>query len=227
MPRTLGPWSFRVRLLALQLTLFVMFHLVLDRKKIMLNHVGTEQLETNRLILRQHRMTDADDMHNNWVTDPEVCRFWTWEPHENMEETKAVLAEWIEDYRRIDTYHWIIVLKSISQAIGYIYLADIDNTNDSVSVHYALSQKYWNQGIMSEACKRVIDFAFGVLGAEKVHSHHHIENPASGRVMQKSGMRYVKTAYKELVPKHITGSERLSGKHCYYEIESSDWKRTQ
>ena len=63
---------------------------------------------------------------------------------------------------------------------------------------------------MSEACKRVVDFAFNVLGAEKVHTNHHIENPASGKVMQKCGMRYVKTAYKELAPKHISGSERLS-----------------
>ena len=66
----------------------------------MLNHVGTEQLETNRLILRRHKMTDADDMYNNWVTDPEVCRFWSWEPHKNIEETKGLLAGWIEEYKK-------------------------------------------------------------------------------------------------------------------------------
>ena len=193
----------------------------------MLNHVGTEQLETNRLILRRHKMNDADDMYNNWVTDTEVCRFWSWEPHKNIEETKGVLAGWIEEYKKTDTYHWIIILKSISQAVGYIYFADIDDTNNSVSVHYALSRKYWKQGIMSEACKRVIDFAFTVLGAEKVHTTHHIENPASGKVMQKCGMRYVKTAYEELAPKHISGSERLSGNRCHYELKLADWKRTQ
>ena len=69
---------------------------------------------------------------------------------------------------------------------------------------------------MSEACKRVIDSAFRVLGAEKVHSTHHIENPLSGKVMQKCGMHYLKITYEELVPKHISGSEHLSRNHCHY-----------
>ena len=191
----------------------------------MLNHVGTEPLETDRLILRRHKMTDAGNIYNNWVTDPEVCRFWSWEAHKDIEETKGLLAGWIEEYKKADTYHWIIVLKSISQAIGYIYLADIDDSNNSVSLHYALSRKYWKQGITTEACKRVIDFAFDILGAEKVHSYHHIENPASGKVMQKCGMRYVKTAFKELAPKHLSGDGHLSGNRCYYEINLSDWSR--
>jgi [ribosomal protein S5]-alanine N-acetyltransferase len=186
----------------------------------MLNHVGTQTLESSRLILRWHEMTDADDMYNNWVTDPDVCRFWQWEPHENVEETKGLLAGWIEEYNQSDTYHWIIVLKEISQAIGYIYLADIDDISNSVSVHFSLSKKYWNQGIMTEACKCVLEFTFNVLRAERVHTNHHIDNPASGRVQQKSGMKYIKTAYKQ-VPEY----EQISGDYCYYEITSSDWKR--
>ena len=89
-----------------------------------------------------------------------------------------------------------MVSKNISEAIGYIYLADIDDTKNSVSVHYALSQKYWKQGIMTEVCKCVLNFAFNVLGLETVHTNHHIDNPASGRVLQKSGMKYIKTEYK-------------------------------
>lgn len=183
----------------------------------MLNHVGTQQLETSRLILRQYEMSDAYDMYNNWVTDPEVCRFWSWKPHESIDETKASLAGWIEAYTKSDNYHWVIVLKNISQAIGYIYLADIDDTNNSVSVHYALSRMYWNQGIMTEACKCVLEFAFKVLGTDKVHTNHHIDNPASGQVLLKSGMQYIKT-----VCKHVPDHDYLSGDRCYYEIVLSD-----
>lgn len=86
----------------------------------MLNHVGTQTLETTRLILRRYEAADADDMFRNWVTDPEVSKFWGWKPHENIEETKALLAGWIEDYHHLETYHWVIILKSISQAVGYI-----------------------------------------------------------------------------------------------------------
>lgn len=186
----------------------------------MMNHTGTVTLETDRLILRRYEMSDAEDMYNNWVADPEVARFWQWEPHESIEETKGFLKLWIEEYKKPDNYLWTIVLKSISQAIGYIYLADVNDTENSVSVHYALSRKHWNRGIMPETCNRVLEFAFDVLGAERVYTHHHIDNGASGKVMQKCGMRHYKTAYREM-PEY----EQISGDYCYYEIVSADWKR--
>ena len=119
-------------------------------------HLGTKTIETDRLILRKHELSDADDMFQNWVTDPEVSRFWGWQPHKNIEETKSLLAGWIEDYKKIDTYHWIIELKRISQAIGYIYLNEFNDTIESASIHFALGRKYWNQGIMAEACNAIL-----------------------------------------------------------------------
>ena len=180
-----------------------------------MTHKGTIPLQTNRLILRRFRQTDAENMYNNWVTDSEVSRFWSWEPHKDISETKGLLSTWIEEYVKIDTYHWVIELEEISQAIGYIYLSDIDDVNNTVSVHYALSRKYWGKGIMTEACKRVFDFAFNELGVKKIHTHHHIENPASGRVLLKSGMKYIKTEYK-----HFSYCERISADYCFYEIEN-------
>lgn len=185
----------------------------------MLHHVGTQFLETNRLVLRRYQISDADDMYRNWVTDPEVCRFWQWKPHKNIDETKTLLSGWISEYEKSDTYHWVIVLKKNAEAIGYLYLADIDDINNSLSIHYALSRKHWNKGIMTEACNCVMDFAFTVLGAQRIYSYHHKDNPASGRVLQKSGLRHIKTAYKEILE-----HEQISGEYCYYEITVSDWK---
>ena len=185
----------------------------------MINHMGTQTIETNRLILRKYEITDADDMFRNWVTDSEVSRFWGWEPHKNIDETKTLLKGWIEDYKKQDTYHWVIVFKNIMQAVGYIYLNELDNTNESASVHFALSRKVWNKGIMTEACNGVINFAFSKLHIKKINSCHHIDNPASGQVMRKCGMRYVKTEYRQ-----ILDCEEISGDYCYYEIETENFK---
>ena len=185
----------------------------------MIKHLGTEKIDTIRLILRKHEITDADDMFENWVTDYEVSRYWGWEPHKNIDETKALLTIWIKDYENPDTYHWIIVLKSSMQAIGYIYFNEIDSINSSVSVHYALSRKYWNKGIITEACKGVYDFAFSKLNVKKIKSHHHIDNGASGKVMKKCGMRYIKTEYR-----NIPDCENISGDYCYYEITADEAK---
>jgi ribosomal-protein-alanine N-acetyltransferase len=179
-----------------------------------INHLGTQTIETSRLILRKHELTDADDIFRNWVTDPEVSRFWSWQPHKNIDETKSLLADWIEEYSKPDTYHWIIIFKNISQAIGYIYLSEINDIDDSVAVHYALSRKYWNQGIMSEACKRVFQFAFSDLQVKTIHSRHHIDNSASGKVMQKCGMKYTKTEYRQV---------DVIGEYHFYEIKSDNF----
>ncbi len=183
-----------------------------------MNHVGTQTIETQRLILRAYRMTDAEDMFRNWVTDPEVSRFWGWKPHENIDETKSLLSGWINEYSNPETYHWVITLKSISQAIGYIYLNEINNDEQSLSLHYLLSRKYWNQGIMTEACRRVIEFAFA-FGAQKVYTYHHVDNPASGKVLQKCGLQYLLTRYKR-----IPDCEQISGDYCYYEITKENWE---
>lgn len=187
----------------------------------MLTHVGTQKIETDRLILRQHQLSDADDMFRNWVTDPEVSRFWGWDTHKDIEETKAYLVDCIvKEYSNPKTYNWIIVSKKEVQAIGYIYLNGIEETDGSVEVHYALGRKYWNQGIMPEACKSVLAFAFSIIGVTRVHTRHHMDNPSSGRVLQKCGMRYVKTEYRQ-----VPDCESISGKYCFYEITADDWKR--
>lgn len=75
-------------------------------------------------------------MFRNWVTDPEASRFWGGKLHENIEETKLFLQGWINDYAKTDNYHWVIVIKELSEAIGYIYLNEIDNKEKSASIHY-------------------------------------------------------------------------------------------
>lgn len=180
-----------------------------------MQHIGTKTLETERLILRRYNMEDADDMFANWVTDSEVSHFWDWEPHKDISVTKALLKEWIQEYEHPDYYHWVIVCKSNMQAIGYIYLDSINNATHSAAVHYLLSRSYQNQGFMSEACKRVIDFALHEAGFSKIHSYHHCQNPASGKVMQKCGMTFTKTEYR------AANSDQLCGDYHYYEIEKT------
>jgi hypothetical protein len=51
-----------------------------------------------------------------------------------------------------------------------------------------------------------------------IHTHHHVDNPASGKVMQKSGLRYIDTKYRE-----DPDCSRISGDYCYYEISKGDW----
>ena len=46
-----------------------------------MNHQGTRRIETERLVLRQFSIDDAEAMYLGWAGDPEVTRFMSWPTH--------------------------------------------------------------------------------------------------------------------------------------------------
>lgn len=161
----------------------------------MLKHKGTVRLETPRLILRQARMEDAESMFYNWANDKEVTKYLTWPPHSNIEVTQKVLESWVESYEKEDYYQWMIVLKEINEPIGSIMVSTVGRAQ-SAHVGYCIGRKWWRQGIMSEAFKRVIEFLLDEVGYHRIESMHDSNNPNSGKVMAKCGMKYEGTLRK-------------------------------
>ena len=155
----------------------------------MLRHKGTVIIETARLILRQAKIEDAEAMFRNWASDPEVTKYLTWPPHVSVEVTKNIITSWVESYAKEDYYQWLIVLKEIDQPIGSIMVSTLGRAQ-SAHVGYCIGKAWWHQGIMSETLKAVIDFLFDEVGYHRVESLHDPNNPHSGNVMKKCGMRY-------------------------------------
>ena len=155
----------------------------------MLNHKGTQIIETERLILRRAVIDDAEVMFRNWANDPEVTKYLTWPPHENIDVTKALLASWVESYKKDDYYQWMIVLKETGGPIGSLMVTTMGRAK-SAHVGYCIGKAWWHQGYMSEALKAVIDFLFDEVGYHRVESLHDPNNPHSGNVMMKCGMKY-------------------------------------
>lgn len=90
-------------------------------------------------------------------------------------------------------------LKSSGEVIGRFFGMYPDYQLRQIELAYELRLNWWNQGLMTEAVKTVIDFFFNEVGLNRIQSHYAIENPASGKVMQKCGMIYESTmrqAYK-------------------------------
>ena len=55
---------------------------------------------------------------------------------------------------------------------------------------YWVARPFWNQGYASEGARALVRFGFAELGLHRVSAHHYSRNPASGKVMQKIGMRF-------------------------------------
>lgn len=156
----------------------------------MLNHKGSGIIETERLILRQYRSTDAELMFKNWASDREVARFLTWNAHRSIADTEAIINLWISQYNELSRYNWIIVLKETGEPIGSIDVVHIYDNTDTAEIGYCIGRKWWNNGITTEAFRAVIKYLFEEIGFNQVRAAHAVKNPASGKVMEKCGLRF-------------------------------------
>ncbi len=156
--------------------------------------IGTRMLQTDRLILRRFVESDAEAMFQNWASSAENLTYVTWDPHPNLEVTRNSIRNWVASYDKPNYYKWAICLKeNPEQVIGDISIVEVDEINSSCEVGYILGKNYWGSGMMTEALKAVLDFCFTQAGFQKVRARYASLNPASGRVMEKAGMSYLKT----------------------------------
>ena len=142
-----------------------------------------KEIITERLILRPFRDGDANAMFKNWTSDDRVSSFCRWYTHKDVSETEQFL-----NYCISTEYCWAITLKEIGEPIGCIDLVGM-SADGAPEIGYALGYDYWNKGIMTEAAKGIIADLFK-QGYDKVEACHNIDNPASGKVMEKCGMTY-------------------------------------
>lgn len=155
-----------------------------------MNHIGTKQIETDRLILRRFTVDDVADAYNNWFSDPDVAMYMRWDAHTNISETEKFITRFAADYEKPDFYRWAITLKENNIAIGAIGF-HVESEYDSVAdVSYTLCKKFWNNRIISEALKSVLRYALIDVGINRIEAFHAVANPASGKVMQNAGMKY-------------------------------------
>ena len=142
-------------------------------------------VETERLLLRPVTLDDAEAMFA-YASDKDNTRY-TFPTNQSLEETKNNIAQF---YLANHLGRWGIELKCNGKFIGTIDLHKIDSVLKKAAIGYIINKKYWNQGLTTEANRAVIELAFEKIGMNKLVALHDKANPASGKVMEKSGMRF-------------------------------------
>lgn len=146
-------------------------------------------LETERLILRPMQLTDAPIVQK-LAGAPEIASTTLNIPHPYPEGAAEEFIQWtLEQAQTGEQYVFAITRKADGEFLGTIGLG-IDKRHHKAEVGYWLGVPYWGQGYMTEATKALIRFGFARLSLNRIFASHFTRNPASGRVMQKAGMRY-------------------------------------
>jgi ribosomal-protein-alanine N-acetyltransferase len=175
---------------------------------------GTVQLETSRFILRKFQMSDAHDIYTNWLSDNDSAKYNAWKVHSSIEVTKEYLSDWIDYYKKNDYLHWAVVDKGTKEVIGSVTVSNIKKRKKYCEIGYTIAKKLWNQGIATEVLIRALNYLTMEAGFEKVCALHDIRNTASGKVMQKAGMKFVKNKMQIFF-----NSSNFIVKCCLYEYQ--------
>jgi len=154
-----------------------------------MEHKGTQTIETERLILRKFRLSDARNVFDNYASKDKVTEYMVWRSHRDIDETIGYLRDYVlPEYAKPNAYHWAIVLKETGEVIGSIDVCKSNEERMRAELGWVLDDTYWGREIMPEAAKSVLEYLFSV-GYERVQATHNIANAKSGRVMEKIGMQ--------------------------------------
>ena len=149
-------------------------------------YVKRIRMETERILLRRWKDSDAEALYK-YASDPDVGSRAGWCPHHNVEESLEIIRTVFNN----DTT-WAIELKATREAIGAIGYGPSCDCNlparDGEPITgYWIAKPYWNQGICTEALSLMLDHIRLTTDIRSLISGHFVDNPASGRVMEKCG----------------------------------------
>lgn len=147
-----------------------------------------KELETKRLKSRYIKRDDAQRIFDCWASDPEVTKYLTWLPHEDVSVTNQVVDMWVKEYENANCYRYGIELKEENALIGMIDVVRYHHRNPVIG--YCSGRKYWNHGYMTEAILAVMDELFAD-GFETIVIGAVSENTGSIRVIEKAGFHFV------------------------------------
>lgn len=143
-------------------------------------------IETERLILRPITLDDAEACFS-WNSDDRVTKFMSYLTYSDISQTIKWIKSTLVDEKE---WHWAFVLKSDNKVIGTGSIGPDANMKGYWGIGYNIAYDYWNNGYTTEAMKAIIDFVHNELGVNKICAGHAVENVASGRVMEKCGLKF-------------------------------------
>lgn len=175
-------------------------------------------LQTERLVLRPFTLADAPDVQR--LTDNPDVASTTYEiEHLYKDGMAEELIQWYNQlYEKGEGIYFAITFRTDGTLIGTVGLRLRTHLPyKDASLNYWIGKSYWNCGYCTEAAKVVVPYGFREYDIELIFAEHFKRNPASGRVMEKIGMRY-----KDFFPKDPEND--ASEDMLLYIIEKSEFE---
>jgi RimJ/RimL family protein N-acetyltransferase len=179
-------------------------------------------LETDRLLLRPFTEADVEPLVE-LDSDPEVMRYLG-----NGRPTPRRVVEH-ETLPRVLQYHdrlggpafWAAIERNTGDFLGWFELQPAGPARpDEAELGYRLRRPAWGHGYASEGARALVNRGFAEFGLQRIAATTMAVNTASRRVMEKAGLRYIRT-FHESWPDPIPGTEHGE---VEYALTRADWE---
>lgn len=156
---------------------------------------GTVELRAEPMILRRYCPDDAEPLYRRLGTDPEIARYSGWNPYATIEMAKETVQGYIDSYGDDHFYAWVMDIDDV--LVGTIGAYDCQD--DQIEVGFSVVQGWRGRGCATEALKKVLEYLTENEGISAVTAWCALENIGSKRVLEKAGMKLVRTEKDGLV----------------------------
>ena len=150
---------------------------------------GTVELWTEQMTLRRYRPEDAEQLHQRLGTDPAMYKYSGWNPYATLEMAQETVNRFIDGYDDDHSYSW--VMDSDDVVVGTI--GAYDYQDDHIEVGFSIVKGWQGRGLATEALRKVLEYLTENEGILCVTAWCASENIGSRRVLEKAGMRLVRT----------------------------------
>jgi RimJ/RimL family protein N-acetyltransferase len=163
---------------------------------------GTAELWTENLVLRRYRPDDAEQLYRYFGSDPDMYMYSGWNPYATPEMTKETIQQFISSYEDEHSYSWVMDAHGDDVVAGTI--GAYDYRDGQIEVGFSVAKGWQGRGFATEALMKVLEYLTENEGISCVTAWCAAENTASKRVLERSGMKHVRTEARGLAVGDMT-----------------------
>lgn len=173
----------------------------------------TSTLETERLLFRELRLSDAQGMFE-LDSDPDVVRYAGDAPQTHIDQARQRIESIMQNYRDFGLGRWAAIRKDTQEFTGWAglkYIQAINGRADVYDLGYRFLQRHWGHGYATEAAMAFITHGFDAMQLKRISAYADVRHTASRNVLEKCGLALKNTFLEE------------TDLCAWYEIDYATW----
>jgi RimJ/RimL family protein N-acetyltransferase len=156
-----------------------------------LDEIPPREFLTERLRLRAVRPGDGRLLFDLYASDPEATRYMSFKCTGNVADTESVIEpaakRFAGETSSATDFIWVIESRTTGEPLGSLGYGPVNA--HTLGGGYILNRQHWGKGYASEAWSCIVEWAQSQPRVFRIEAVHDVDNPSSGRVMEKAGMK--------------------------------------